>query len=137
MFREPKARLALCAVLGAAVSGCNVTESSAPAPQAAVAGSAVAVATSTLGQSVTAACTSSSGYRTPDFVQRSPHVAGWLLFLAVNCPAESGQSQPLVWETWKPNYAVYLAGGTPPAAWRAPLPQRVLLDQPEIVGHSL
>lgn len=73
----------------------------------------------------------------PEMAEDEPEAFSWLLFLYLNCPAQSGTNQPLTWETWKPNYAVYLPGGQLPQPWSAPLPPRVLLDQREISGHRV
>jgi hypothetical protein len=104
---------------------------------AAATGTVQARPASALSQSVAGVCGDSSGYDNPGVVSQDANLAGWLLFLAVNCPAHTGQAHPVVWETWKPNYGVYLPGGAPPMAWGSPLPARVLTDQPQIDGYSL
>jgi hypothetical protein len=71
------------------------------------------------------------------FASHDAYLFAWGLFLSVNCPVEGRQPPVRTWETWKPNYAVYLPGGKTPAPWTAPLPPRVLLDQPEIDGSTL
>jgi hypothetical protein len=68
--------------------------------------------------------------------QSEPLFFGWLLFLDINCPAQPGAAQPVIWETWKPNYGVYLPGGKTPDPW-GKLPPRVLLAQQEIDGQTL
>ncbi len=65
-----------------------------------------------------------------------PDLFAWLMFLYINCP--SGDTPPsAIWETWKPNYAVYLPGGATPDPWGAPLPPRMLSADPEISGYKL
>jgi hypothetical protein len=67
-----------------------------------------------------------------------PNTFAWKLFLALNCPAQSDQASPLVWETWKPSDLVYLPGGQEPDPWGSPLPDpRNLSTGPEISGYSL
>lgn len=68
-------------------------------------------------------------------VDESTNIFGWLMFLSLNCE-EEGQST-LLWETWKPTYAVYLPGGATPEPWGSPLPPRVLLDETQISGYQL
>jgi hypothetical protein len=66
-----------------------------------------------------------------------PDEFAWALFLYLNCPAQNNQPSPLIWETWKPTYAVYLPGGEQPSPWGSPLPPRMLSADPEISGHAL
>ena len=85
---------------------------------------------------VVSVCTNPPAPNDARTAQSDPMSFGWSLFLSINCPAQPGSAQPVLWETWKPNYAVYLPGGKPPAPWGT-LPPRVLLDQPEIDGFTL
>jgi len=87
-------------------------------------------------QQVVDVCSNPTAASNASLAQSDPMSFGWNLFLSINCPAQSGPAQPVLWETWKPNYAVYLPGGKPPAPWGT-LPPRVLLDQPEIDGFTL
>ena len=143
-------RLALCSVLICGVCACGGTGSapgSAPrgsASQAPAPPASPAPSVPTAAQIVASACASSQGpsggqATTSDasFATRDPALFAWLLFLSINCPANPGLSQPVIWETWKPDTSVYLPGGAAPAPWSAPLPPRMLLDQPEIDGYTL
>jgi len=69
--------------------------------------------------------------------QQQPYLFAWTMFLYLNCPAQSGTTAPLLWETWKPVQNVYVPPGQTPAPWGAPLGPRVLLDREEIDGYSL
>lgn len=87
------------------------------------------------------ACSNPAPPADASLAQSEPLTFGWNLFLSINCPvqpssAQPSPAQPVLWETWKPNYAVYLPGGRPPAPWGT-LPPRVLLNQPEIDGTTL
>ena len=73
----------------------------------------------------------------PHFATTQPGWFAWKLFLAINCPAQSGTTAPLVWETWKPVGAVYLPGDQKPPDWSAPLPSRRLLYRQEIDSYTL
>jgi hypothetical protein len=87
-----------------------------------------------------AAVNCSDPLKQPDPEKRAaerPDEFSWVLFLYLNCPVQSSQPSPLIWETWKPDYAVYLPDGKQPAPWGSPLPPRVLSAAPEISGLSL
>jgi hypothetical protein len=66
-----------------------------------------------------------------------PEKFAWSLFLYFNCPTQSNQPSPLIWETWRPTYTVYLKGGQTPSPWGSPLPPRMLSGNPEISGFTL
>jgi hypothetical protein len=87
-------------------------------------------------KAVISACGNPAPSDDANLAQNYPLMFGWYLFLRINCPAFPGPSTPVMWETWKPNYAVYQPGGKPPEPWGT-LPPRKLLDQPEISGFTL
>jgi hypothetical protein len=125
----------LLAVLSLAICACGTGKNP---PQASTAAQTVpgASAPGARPQSIADICANPTAATDARSAQSDPLHFGWLLFLAIDCPAQSGAAQPVLWETWKPNYGVYLAGGQPPPPWGT-LPPRVLLDQPEIDGQTL
>jgi hypothetical protein len=137
MFKDPNRRRSFFPVLSLALCACSAPSTSSPqvSVSAQKTPERTSSPTSRLQQAVDA-CSNSSATNDASFAQTDPLMFGWKLFLAINCPAQTGPAQPVQWETWKPNYAVYLAGGKPPAPWGT-LPPRVLLDQAEIDGYTL
>jgi hypothetical protein len=137
MFKERNRRRSLFPVLSFALCACiaPITSSpqvSVPPQKTPERPSSAAVRV----QQVVNACVNPAAPNKAGFAPSDPLMFGWSLFLTINCPAQNGPAQPVVWETWKPNYAVYLPGGKPPAPWGT-LPPRLLLDQPEIDGYTL
>jgi hypothetical protein len=82
-------------------------------------------------------CTDSSTLHDATRARQQPYLFAWMMFLVVNCPANSGADAPRTWETWKPVQEVYVPKGQSPAPWGAPLGPRILLDRQEIDGFTL
>jgi len=136
MIDKPARRRLLPAVLSiacACVPGCNRSQTS-PSVQTGPGAGASSAATRL--QSLVGICANPAPANNAGLAKSDPLFFAWGLFLYINCPSQVGPSQPVEWETWKPNYAVYLPGGKPPAAWGT-LSPRVLLAQPEIDGSTL
>jgi hypothetical protein len=137
MIDKPPQRRSFAAVLSiamcACVAGCNSSRQTSLPVQTGPGGTSSAA---TRLQSLAGICANPAPARDAALAKSDPRLFAWGLFLYINCPSQPGPSQPVDWETWKPNYAVYLPGGKPPAAWGTLTP-RVLLAQPEIDGSTL